>query len=213
MAPEPLSRISPGPYTVWEGDSIPSIAARSGHFWQTLWNDAANESLKAARVNPNVLAAGDVVQVPELRIKSRACRTGKRHMFRLRGIPSLLRVQLYEQGYARAAMWFRIALDTGEVIEGSTDDKGVLEVPVPPTARRAALEVEDDPFVYLLDIGGLEPADSETGVRQRLTNLGVIAEDDELAPTVAGALLNEGGGALQQEHDVVSDVTPWREDE
>jgi len=213
MPSGPPPRIPPGPYIVWQGDSIPSIAAQSGHFWQTLWDDPENASLKATRVNPNVLAAGDVVHVPEPRIEFRPCRTGKRHIFRRRGIPALLRVQLYDEGYTRAAVRFRLALDTGEIIDGTTDEKGVLEVRVSPTTRRAALEIEDDAYIYLLDIGALDPADQETGVRQRFVNLGVIAEDDDLALAIAGAVLNDADGVLQQEHDTVSDRKPRKDDE
>jgi hypothetical protein len=188
-----------------DGDSIPSVAARSGHFWQTIWDDPANEPLKAARRNPNVLAIGDIVNVPELRIEPRTCGTGKRHVFQRRGIPSLLRVQLREQGQARAGLLYRIALDSGEVIDGTTDDKGVLEVPLSPTSRRAALAVDGEPVTWILDIGALQPADSATGIRQRLINIGMVAEDDDtLASSLTCSILENGTDELRHDHDEVS---------
>lgn len=63
--------IGTGDWTVEPGDSMASIADQTGHYWQTIWDDPANQDLKKTRENPETLLAGDKVTVPSLREKKR----------------------------------------------------------------------------------------------------------------------------------------------
>ena len=56
-------------HMVVAGDCILSIAEENGFQWKTIWNHAANSKLKADRGDPNVLFPGDVVFVPDKRLK------------------------------------------------------------------------------------------------------------------------------------------------
>ena len=106
--------------TVSAGDSIPSIAHDSGHFWETLWNHPDNAELKALRKNPNILAPGDEVTVPPIRIKDFSGGTDARHSFKRKGVPAKLKMQLFLLGEPRSNEKYTLILD-GEIIHGTTD--------------------------------------------------------------------------------------------
>lgn len=183
-SPEPsVDPLGPGAHEVQDGESLPSIAERAGHFWATLWDDPANAELRRLRKNPNVLARGDVVHVPSLRAGEARVAPGLRHVFKRRGVPSIFRLRLLKGGRPRLGVRYVLTVEGAPERVGETDEHGVLEEYVPPQARRARLRFEGEPAVYALTIGGLRPADGPDGLRQRLVNLGLVtpgAGDDEV---------------------------------
>ena len=62
-----------------EGECVGSIAFEHGFFPDTLWDHPNNAELKGKRGDPNVLLAGDVVHVPDLRPKEVAVAAGQSH--------------------------------------------------------------------------------------------------------------------------------------
>jgi hypothetical protein len=77
-------------YEVSQGECIASLARDSGHFWRTIWNDAANSELRRIRKNPNILLPGDRVHIPPIRSKAEQRDTGKRHSFVRLGEPAFI---------------------------------------------------------------------------------------------------------------------------
>jgi hypothetical protein len=84
-------------------------------------------------------------------------------------------------------------VDGQDVDHGNTDGDGKVELPIPPHAREGKLvlnpgkpEEEEIP----LNLGGMNPADTISGGRKRLNNLGYpCAEDnDEMTPDLKEAL-------------------------
>src|SRR5690349_1384759 len=71
-----------GAYLADKADCLYSIALRSGHRWQTIWNDPANEELRRVREDEAVLLGGDRLTIPPLRPKCAPCATDQRHRFR-----------------------------------------------------------------------------------------------------------------------------------
>ena len=65
--------------------------------------------------------------------------------------------------------------DGEQLGEGNTDGEGFVEIPLKPNARAGKLTVypgKPEEITYSLDLGGLDPVDEVSGVRQRLANLG-----------------------------------------
>lgn len=169
-------------YIVKPGDCIDSIAYVHGFFSGTLWNHPANAELKKLRSDPNILFPGDVVVIPDKEPKHEDCTTETLHRFRLLGVPARFRLQLLKGGKPRANLPFRIDID-GALQSGLSDEKGVIDIPLPSNAQRGMLYLEEDNSQIELRFGRLAPISEALGVRQRLANLGFLddaqAADEE----------------------------------
>lgn len=172
------SPVGTGNYTVREGDCMSKIAKETGHFWQTLWDDAGNAELKTVRRQPNVLLPGDRVTVPPIRQKYEEGQSKMRHRFVRRGEPSHLVLRVLDQDVPRASEPYKLIIDGKQEITGTTDAEGKLDVPIPGNARKGKLIVGEEPDVleYDLDLGGLDPVETWKGVQTRLKNLGIPCE-------------------------------------
>jgi hypothetical protein len=164
----------PRRHTVRQGDCIASIAGEYGFFPDTIWNHSDNASLKAQRQDGYMLVPGDVVIIPDLRPGQESGATAKKHRFRRKGVPEMLRLVIRdEEDQPRANLPYLLTID-GEHREGSTDADGRIQEPIPPRAKLAKLRVgpEEEGLEYELQLGGMDPISETTGVQARLHNLG-----------------------------------------
>jgi hypothetical protein len=187
---EPAVPVGTGSRVVAPGECLASIAAAEGYFWETLWEHPENAALKKARGNPYTLLPGDRVFLPEKSAGSRPIATGRRHVFRRRGVPEKLRLQFSdEDGAPRAGLAYTIEID-GVVVTGTTGDDGLIDQWIPPVAKDGTLTIGEDE-VLPLGIGHLDPVSSESGARARLANLEYLdgAEPDSGGELYALALL------------------------
>jgi len=183
-------------YTVKQGDCISSIAYRYGFFPDTIWNDPKNSELKRKRKDPNVLAPGDLVYIPDKRIKEVSGATKQRHRFRKKGVPEKLVIQFKNNDEARANEAYVLDID-GDLTEGTTDGDGKVEIPIVPNAKKATIMFPESGDDYELDLGDLDPITDVSGVQARLQNLGFFKGE------VDGKLSNEleqGIRAFQERH-------------
>ncbi len=158
-------------HTVQQGECVDSIAFQHGFFPDTLWNHGDNSALKDQRKDPNVLAAGDKVVIPDKQLKEESRPQEKRHKFKRKGVPAKLRMQIlkpkeppppkeesgggaddesrYEEAEeSDAKQEFEpiknapYVLDVdGHLTEGETDGDGKVELSIPPNAAAATLRV------------------------------------------------------------------------
>jgi N-acetylmuramoyl-L-alanine amidase len=219
QAPAAAEPVGQGERVVRQGECISSIARDTGHFWQRIWDHAANAELKETRQNPNVLLPGDQVEVPELEPKQESGESEMRHRFVRRGEPSMLRLRLMRNDEARANQPYVLEFD-GQRREGTTDADGKLDEPIPGNARQVRLSVgrsdASDREVYELELGQLDPVDSAGGIQARLAHLGfdVGRVDGVLGERTRAALrefqqrenLDQTGEADQQTRDRLRDV-------
>ncbi len=174
---EPVAVPAPagqGDLVVLEGDCMSSIAAQTGHLWQTIWDEPANAELKDIRKDPNVLAIGDRMTIPPLRPKSEPGETDRRHKFVRIGQPTIFRLRLAENGNPLANQEYTLRFEDGTELCSATNDRGQLECPMPSTARRAKLTLrsKEESRDFALHFGNLEPTELLRGVQQRLRHLG-----------------------------------------
>jgi N-acetylmuramoyl-L-alanine amidase len=154
-------------YTAKQGDCVSSIAHEQGFFWKTIWD--SNPELRHKREDPNLIFPGDEVLIPEKAQRSESGETEQRHRYRLKGVPAKFRLIVELDRYPIANKSYVLKVD-GQLMEGSTDDKGLIEVPISPSAKEADLEIEG--IAYKFAFGALDPLNQNLGIQERLQNLG-----------------------------------------
>ena len=159
---------------VGQGESTSSLALKNGFFWRTIWEHGENADLRSKRKDPNVLSADDDIFIPELQIKKVSKGTESEHVFKRKGEPSKIKMQLLALGNPRKDEDYILEIE-GELKRGKTDADGRIEHFIPGDARSAKLIFKDGKEVHGLRLGSLDPADQGEGVLQRLNNLGFKA--------------------------------------
>ncbi len=160
-------------YQVKQGDCIASIAFEHGLLPNVIWDHANNAELKLKRNNPNILLPGDVVFVPDKRLKEVSEPTNQVHKFKFHGAPAKLNLRLLDDGEPISNEPFVLDIN-GKITEGTTDHEGRIRVSIMPTAERGELMVGTgaNRYEYSLDLGWLDPLEQVSGVKKRLHNLG-----------------------------------------
>jgi hypothetical protein len=177
-------------YTVKQGDYLPKIAEENGFYdYLTIWDHAQNKQLKDKRKNPNVLAPGDELFIPDKTVKTEAGATGQRHRFKVKTGKLVLRLiveDLYGKPVANAKCELRV---DGAVFQVVSAGDGKIEQEIPVTAQDAELIVTDGEtslknVKLKIEIGHLDPVEELSGQKSRLSNLGYylgsLDKDDAL---------------------------------
>jgi hypothetical protein len=176
-----------------QGESLHSLAVAAGHRWETVWEHPNNAELRARRQSPDILLPGDEVFIPAIEPGSAIAPTDRRTVFRRRSVPAKLRLVFHDLDGPRIEAAFVMAID-GKVETGATDATGAVERWVSPFARHVALRFLDDvtATVHEFELRHLDPPDSESGVRQRLRQLGypvpVVLADEHCERQLHGCL-------------------------
>ncbi len=187
---------APRVHVVRQGECIHSIAHAYGHRWQKVWNDSANTSLRETREGPRTLLPGDHLAIPPRVIKTEELPTHDVHKFRIHTIPVYLNLRLLDEDQQpRSGEPYVIEFSNGEIRDGTLDADGRLSEPIDPRWTRATLFVGYEPEesdggddsaddemdeygdedlydVIELELGGLDPIETPTGVQARLLALG-----------------------------------------
>ena len=167
-------------HQVMQGECLSSIAEQYGLSWKTIWNDPNNAGLKRLRKDPNVLAPGDEIYVPELRIKTVNRPTEARHTFVKLGVPAMLKIKIMEDGIPRANVPYTLRLRDGTSTDGTTDEDGFVTASIRPGVESGEIIITENgnQDVYPFDLGTVDPIDTDEGIQGRLHNLGYPARDD-----------------------------------
>ncbi len=188
-------------YTVQQGDCMSSIAYENGFFWKTLWNLPENAALKAKRKNPNVLMLGDIVYIPDLRVKQEPRPTDAQHQFVKLSTPEKLHIRLLDYNHKPRPNVAYIMVIDGVLRQGKSDGRGMITEAIPPNAKKAKLTYPAPQLtnpspqltypapqhvagtgkpipakpkmqVMTLQLGHLNPISVVSGLKARLANLG-----------------------------------------
>lgn len=185
-------------YVVRQGDCLSSIAALRGYSCDTIWNHPDNAELRKKRKNPNVLLAGDVLELPDKGDKSVSLAPAQLHRFTLKRPSPRLRLQLRDNGELLKNENFELVVD-GKTVPGTTDGDGKVDLEIPAHVTTAKLRMPGRKRTWSLQIGHLDPVDEVTGAQARLKQLGFYAGplDGELTPLTVAALKS-----FQRKHGV-----------
>ena len=157
----------PEDYVVREGESVLSIAVERGFDWQTLWNLSENAALKQKRKDPDTLLAGDILHIPDLKLKEVSKATDAHHKFKAKATLAKFKLVLLKdpdptkdklERVEASDPWkyiekpypgvkcepykdvpYRLLADGKLVKEATTDASGTIETELSPIAKDGML--------------------------------------------------------------------------
>lgn len=174
----------PTQHVVQQGECVSSIAFQYGFFPDTLWKHPSNSKLRELRKEMHVLLPGDVLNIPDLTEREKTSDPEKRHKFRRKGVPEKLQLQFFDEAKEPVANCPCTVEVDGTPQKLQTDGDGKLELSISPAARLVKVRFDTDKpewneLEYEFQVGGIDPVTEESGVRQRLRNVGCL--DDEMS--------------------------------
>jgi N-acetylmuramoyl-L-alanine amidase len=175
-----------GHHVVVQGEHLAAIAEKAGfRDAMTVWNAPENAALRKARDNPDVLAPGDVIYVPEKEPKTVPRSTDQFHPFVAKIDALKLRIVLLDFDNKPLANVPATLSVEGKSFELVSNGTGLIQQAIPRTAKTGRLLVKDLAIDLSLQIGHLDPVEEESGWRARLVNLGYyrgwVSDDGEVA--------------------------------
>jgi len=200
------------PYIVRQGDYLAKLADRMGFDADEVWAHAKNQGLKDAGRTPEMLCPGDVLHVPEASCPLPVALGGHNlYAGEIRTVHIAVRFQ--DEGRPLANERYLLA-GAGEIIEGTTKDDGLVECDVPTTCAEVQVSFSAKGLTYFVKVGHLDPPETDSGLAQRLQNLGCYAEpeaSDEFEreatwKDAALKLLGRRSGRAVNAEDPVEDV-------
>ena len=194
-------------HVVEQGDCIDSIACQYGTTAARIWGDDRNSDLRDQRQDPNVLFAGDVVQVPRAP-KTVDAPSETSQTFHLQGATTQLKIRLLDCLLSQKAVDYRLVIGD-DTRSGQTDDDGNIEQTIPADVQAAQLFIGDDDVGMDIQIGAIDPIDEISGVQARLENLGFDTGpiDGVLGPLTEAALRSFQFSASLEESGQADDPT------
>jgi hypothetical protein len=136
-----------------------------------VWGHAKNADLRKVRSDPAVLCAGDILYVPDDDPPPHTVQAGDSKTFT--SPTATQNVKLVLMGQEPIANEAYVIHGIGDDdIQGTTGGDGSLSVDVPVDLDSFTLELTDQQVTYEVFVGHLDPVTEESGVQQRLTQLG-----------------------------------------
>lgn len=156
-------------WVVRQGDHLAKVAARFGVAPDDIWALPQNRELKERR-DPNILAPGDVLRIPDRPDTAVRYGANRDNRFRVE-VPTVpLNVTfakfsepLKNEDYEVHGM--------GRVVKGKTDGEGKATIQVRADVDAVEVRFAAHELSFTLQIGHLDPIDTELGVAQRLARL------------------------------------------
>ena len=171
------------PYVIRGSDYLSKLAHKFGFDADAVWNDPNNSDLRKLRTNPEILLAGDILQVPESSFEPPPAQPlviGTTNTFTAPAPPTVTIkhkfVGVDPSIYASKAYTVR-ELDDLKGLQ--TDADGLVTFEVAVTLESATIRFTETGEEWTLAIGGLDPINSTIGIFQRLQGLGYIGEAKE----------------------------------
>lgn len=170
------------PWVIREADYVSFLAHRFDFDAEAVWKDEANADLRTLRDDPNILAAGDVLYIPDqtnAEPKARPLAMGQANDFV--SDPPLVDVAVkFFGGDAGTYASKAYTIDELEHLTGlTTDGDGVVTFKAPVSVQMLTVSFTDSGEKRQLLVGGMDPIDTPSGILKRLRNLGYIASSVE----------------------------------
>jgi len=176
------------PHVVQQGEHVQKLAFRHGAKPDDVWTHEKNKDLSARRKSMDMLCPGDVLHLPTNPAAGLDLAQGSKNRFRAI-VPTIpFRLVLQTGGRSLANQPFEVHGAGGDILEGTTTGEAAVELTLPVWVREIEIRLTELGMRFPVAIGDLDPIDEESGVVQRLRNLGYLPEGDLAPGDLAGAL-------------------------
>jgi hypothetical protein len=160
------------PYVIKQGDYLLKVAHILGFDADKAWNDGKNAELKKLRKDPRMLVAGDILFIPDepkkgLKLNAKQVNAYVAH------VPLVKSKLVLAVGGKPLANEKYVIEGLGEEEEKKTSEKGEVAIEVPVHVREVTVRFVDRKRRIKVAIGHLDPPDTPSGARMRLTTLGL----------------------------------------
>ncbi len=194
------------PYVVRSSEYLTAIALQNGTTVDAILADPNNAALKDG--HPEILSPGSIVYLPIASPSSFSLQTGSTTTFTAADPPAVkVNVILLDQDGSPIA---GKSVTTDPVVSEtplSTDGSGLLTFDVGIDVTTVDVSVDGTTLQFTLNVGNLDPSDTDTGLTSRLRHMGYIGDEDAhvaarpwLTPFVeglSGDALSRGVAAFQ----------------
>jgi len=168
----------PTNHTVVQGECLSRIAAQYGFAdYRVIYDDPANAAFKKSRPNPNVICPGDLLVIPDRRLKVLSLATGARHKVVIARPKAAVRLDMQ----VTEPHFYELVI-ADQTFKGKTDGKSPIEHAISPLAEKGRIDLwpavggnetkKEGFFSWELQLGHLDPPETIAGVQARLANLG-----------------------------------------
>jgi len=179
-------------HIVQPGEHLAGICARIGATPDDVWNAPDNEELRELRQDGSLLAPGDLLYLPEPVEEPVALQANTTNRYRAQVATMRVPLRLHDGNEPMANEPYRVE-GVMPALRGATDGEGSITLELPATTQDVTLVLPERERRLRLMIGHLDPHDTASGVRARLTNLGYFplaspplgAESEVLAAAIA----------------------------
>jgi hypothetical protein len=165
-------------YKIGPHDCTASIAKKFGFKdWKTIYDHPSNLPFRNKHPNPNVIHAGDVINIPDKETKGVGAPHAAKHRFSAKGRRTKLRLVIEDfDGAALGGKDYLLRVGP-EDFKGKTGGDGLVEQAVLADAEQGEITVwldgaKTQAIFWPLEIGALRPLDTVAGIQGRLANLG-----------------------------------------
>ncbi len=172
------------PYVVRSGDYLSSIAYAQGVLADDIWQHPGNSKIRDLRKNQEMLAPGDVLVIPVPERKWLPVSVGTTNKFV--ATPPTVKVKLTltqhdldAQATQVAGLAYTVSGLPGPDLTGSIGGDGTVSFDVPVQVKQVMLTIDELGIEIPVQVGGMDPVEEPSGVRQRLTHLGYL---DDASP-------------------------------
>jgi N-acetylmuramoyl-L-alanine amidase len=160
--------------------------------YRQIYDHPKNAPLKKKRPNPNILAAGDIVYIPDKGDKTSAKPTDQTHDYEVKRNFIVYRTVVNDaNGKPIAGTGYKLELPS-ETRSGVTDGNGLLEEKISLDIDSGKLILVDLKMSWKVHFGHLDPIDTIAGVKARLKSLGFLDGD------ISGSMDEKTKRALQK---------------
>ncbi len=191
------------PHVVAQGEYLAKLAFVHGFDADQVWNDPKNQELKERRLDPNVLAPGDVLHIPAKKQEGKPIQKGQSNRYDVK-VPTVKVDLLFrdgDQSLANEAAEVDGLGDPDPDAPRSTDGGGKLSLDVPVTVRELFVTFpKRERLAMHFFVGDVDPVSEGTGVAQRLVNLGYLPAYFDDDPDQEGDLVKKALAAFQAEN-------------